>query len=537
MNDMVVNVRQIMQYPLKAAAAASDAVLLQTNGLGGPYAYTSVAGLWGGLEAPGGELAVGVPLPFDTADTGILSTAFSALIGRGYGWNVYQAGAGLQYLSSGPAARLLWDGTALTYLTAPAGQAGEAIAGWQPQATFAGGTLAVTRDPIAPLEVATKAYADWIRQWVWGNAVTGFNGRHGDIQLTLADIVAAGGAPIHSPFFSGQPQAPTIEDADEVSCRIANAMWVQRVVNFRINDLLAGHPFVWTFNGRHGDICLTPQDLAAAGGLLVTSRIDATAIVALSPPSNPRQGQLWWDSADGGLFVWYCDPTSGQWVVANTTGAQGPQGPAGPAGSPGPQGVAGTTGAQGPTGPQGATGAGLHIKGVAADASGLPASGNSPGDLWVTEDTSDGWVWSGSQWVNVGTLTGVQGPAGPQGPTGPQGAQGTTGPQGNTGATGPAGPPGTPGTTGATGPTGPQGATGNTGATGPAGPQGVQGDQGPTGATGPQGATGATGPEGPIGPEGPQGNPGTSFPDAPSDGQVYGRQNGAWVPLIDDGTF
>jgi hypothetical protein len=307
------------------------------------------------------------------------------------------------------------------------------------------------------------------------------------------------------------------------------------VVNFRINDLLAGHPFVFNFNGRHGDVWLGPNDILSANGLTTSSRIDATVFVGPEPPPCPRDGQLWWDSDapnGGAMFLWYIDPTSAQWVSSTSAGPQGPPGPPGPQGPHGPQGLAGTTGPQGPIGPQGPTGAGLHIKGVAPTASALPPTGNSPGDLWVTEDTSDGWVWSGTQWVNVGTLTGVQGPIGPQGPTGPQGMQGNPGPQGAAGPPGPQGEPGTPGTTGPTGPTGPQGTTGNTGPPGPQGPQGVQGDQGTAGATG---ATGATGPQGPIGPEGPQGQPGIA--DAPSDGQIYGRQNGAWVPLIDDGTF
>jgi hypothetical protein len=53
---------------------------------------------------------------------------------------------------------------------------------------------------------------------------------------------------------------------------------------------------------------------------------------------------------------------------------------------------------------------------------------------------------------------------------------------------------------------GPQGPAGNTGATGTQGPQSPAGN---TGATGPAGADG--------------------IEDAPNDGQIYGRQAGAWV--------
>jgi hypothetical protein len=43
------------------------------------------------------------------------------------------------------------------------------------------------------------------------------------------------------------------------------------------------------------------------------------------------------------------------------------------------------------------------------------------------------------------------------------------------------------------------------------------------------GGVGTPGPAGPAGPAGPQGPPGPTFPDAPSNNQIYGRENAAWV--------
>lgn len=86
--------------------------------------------------------------------------------------------------------------------------------------------------------------------------------------------------------------------------------------------------------------------------------------------------------------------------------------------------------------------------------------------------------------VDLGKVTGAQGPQGAQGPVGPTGPKGPTGPQG---------PQGVQGNAGATGPTGPQGPVGKTG---PTGPQGLQGEKGATGPTGPQGPQGPTGPRG-----------------------------------------
>lgn len=88
--------------------------------------------------------------------------------------------------------------------------------------------------------------------------------------------------------------------------------------------------------------------------------------------------------------------------------------------------------------------------------------------------------------VDLGKVTGAQGPQGAQGPIGP------TGPQGPTGPKGPQGPQGVQGNAGATGPTGPQGPVGKTGPTGPQGPKGNTGSQGPTGPQGPRGFTNYT---------------------------------------------
>jgi hypothetical protein len=202
--------------------------------------------------------------------------------------------------------------------------------------------------------------------------------------------------------------------------------------------------------------------------------------------------------------------------ATGATGAKGVQGDPGATGATGPQGTAGATGATGiqgpvgPQGPQGNPGTSVTLKGSVATSANLPTTGNTLGDLWVTLDTGDGWVWSSpGQWANVGKIqgppgpagatgaTGAQGPTGSPGATGPQGLQGIKGDTGATGATGATGPQGLQGLTGATGAQGPTGATGTAGAPGAQGPQGLQGNPGPTGSTGPtgpQGPTGATGP-------------------------------------------
>jgi hypothetical protein len=63
-----------------------------------------------------------------------------------------------------------------------------------------------------------------------------------------------------------------------------------------------------------------------------------------TPPANPEDGEFWWHTGVGALYVYYVDADSSQWVLANSVGPQGPQG------------IQGETGPQGPQGPQGLPG-------------------------------------------------------------------------------------------------------------------------------------------------------------------------------------
>ena len=64
---------------------------------------------------------------------------------------------------------------------------------------------------------------------------------------------------------------------------------------------------------------------AAGGGASVTT--DDTA------PSSPSDGDLWWDSDGGKMYVYYEDADSSQWVSVSVPGPAGADGPAGAAAS------------------------------------------------------------------------------------------------------------------------------------------------------------------------------------------------------------
>jgi hypothetical protein len=68
---------------------------------------------------------------------------------------------------------------------------------------------------------------------------------------------------------------------------------------------------------------------------------------------------------------------------------------------------------------------------------------------------------------------------------------------------------------------------------GPPGPPGPNGPPGPDGR--PSTVPGPQGPPGPNGPPGPTGPSGGTFPDAVSDGNIYGRKNAAWAVVTGGG--
>ncbi len=165
-----------------------------------------------------------------------------------------------------------------------------------------------------------------------------------------------------------------------------------------------------------------------------TSGGSETVTISDTAPSSPNIGDLWWESDTGDLKVYYNDGSSSQWVSANSSD-------------------------------------------TLVQISTSSPSSPQPGDLWWNSESGNLYVYyedaDTSQWVTASNAiegpqgsTGAQGTAGPQGAQGYQGAQGAVGAQGSTGAQG---------ATGAQGSVGAQGSTGAQGAQGTAGTSGSQG--------------------------------------------------------------
>jgi len=100
----------------------------------------------------------------------------------------------------------------------------------------------------------------------------------------------------------------------------------------------------------------------------------ASVSVSNTAPSNPSDGDLWYDSSVLKLYVYYADGSSSQWVQSNP-------------------------GTQGPAGPTGADGSAASYANLAA----FPSTGNTLGDLAVAQDTKAMYMWDGTEWDRVRT--------------------------------------------------------------------------------------------------------------------------------------
>jgi hypothetical protein len=387
--------------------------------------------------------------------------------------------------------------------------------------------------------IATTAFVTaYVANQLATNAVRSFNGRTGVVTLTLADVTNVGGAPRASPQLTGIPTAPTAS-AGTSTTQLATTAFVHSVTTPILNQLTTlQQNVVSSFNGRTGAVTLNLNDVMAVGAAPANDPI----FTGNARAPTPQPG----DSSDRIATT--------QWV--NDAIA-----------------AAGVSGPPGPPGPQGPPGTGFQIKGSVPDASQLPQTGNTPGDVWYAADTGIGFAWDGSEWIPIGQIIGPAGPQGIPGPPGPPGAASTV-----------PGPPGPPGSQGDAGPPGPgisfkgrvpdheslpdnpnvgdMWVADDTGqgwvwdgsdwvSTGQVtvGPPGPEGQQGPPGLTGPPGIPGEAGEAGEGGEPGPPGPPaimGGSVPDssqlpgtaeegtvliANDTGQAFQFRNGNWVAV------
>ena len=148
-----------------------------------------------------------------------------------------------------------------------------------------------------------------------------------------------------------------------------------------INGVIQRNTTDYTYNTGNGNITF---DVAPTSGDIISFRTfdlqqSTSATVSDTAPTDPRNGDFWFDSSTAKLYMRYEDGSSNQWISLSATGADGTDG------TDGADGADGT-----PT--------------VYANTSVLPSSGNSVGDFAFATLTKSLHVWDGSEWdrINAG---------------------------------------------------------------------------------------------------------------------------------------
>ena len=105
------------------------------------------------------------------------------------------------------------------------------------------------------------------------------------------------------------------------------------------------------FEGAAVEAFVDVQNPTGHPGMAATVTVIPVTI-GNNPPSNARNGELWWESDKGDLYIYYQDNDSAQWVMANAGG----QGPVGVKGQKGQKGEVESEGNKGQKGEEGQKG-------------------------------------------------------------------------------------------------------------------------------------------------------------------------------------
>jgi hypothetical protein len=303
-DDLILNVRQIAQYPVQGSVAPTDLVLLQPA-IGQPYYAASTAAFVAtALQNGGGPFGV-IPTAGGSGPDGLFANWYSVSVSGAFTWNamgLLVAPGTYGYITGGQgAAKLEFTNGVWNFDAAPPTAGPGTPIAWQTPATLTlqgyltlADQVLLARDPEASLEAATMG---WVAAQIAAlSTVSSWNGRVGNVMMNLGDIMAVGGAPLWSPAFQGTPTAPTPSTWNS-SNQVATTAFTQAAIISLINNFAGTYPLVNTFNGRTGNIVLTEADILAAGGAPsdyapINSPAFTGTPTAPTPPSGNNSTQI-----------------------------------------------------------------------------------------------------------------------------------------------------------------------------------------------------------------------------------------------------
>lgn len=185
-----------------------------------------------------------------------------------------------------------------------------------------GGFLTLNADPINPLHAATKFYVDFLATTMAQligiiDAATGFcvystytgfpNGPLVEASTTSGGAYVICGNPGTVP--SGPITGETLAVGDWVISDGTSNWFPLKIAGATLPPGGAQGEVLGKVSGANFDVDWLPPS--------------ANVTISDTPPANPAEGDLWFDSVDLNLYIFYVDPTSSQWVVVVNTGGGG----------------------------------------------------------------------------------------------------------------------------------------------------------------------------------------------------------------------
>jgi hypothetical protein len=291
-----------------------------------------------------GAVAAPVPLTLTQFLDHALSNARGTVLTRNVtGWTALLPGtSGLYLKSAGSGADLLWDsplgagtvtsvaaGTGLTTGGGPITAAGTIsfaqTANGTLLANISGATAAPTPSTLSlildTLLSSTQGAVLYRGASTWAALTPGTSGQFlqtGGSGANPSWANASGSAPIGA---SQVPANLTASSALAVGHTLSDIF--DYILGSTRGEIIFRAAAGWAVlaAGTAGQVLTTggtgadPAWATATGG-------SAGVTVSDTAPASPTNGQLWFDSLDGQLYLWYTDPTSSQWVAAsNASGA------------------------------------------------------------------------------------------------------------------------------------------------------------------------------------------------------------------------
>ena len=134
--------------------------------------------------------------------------------------------------------------------------------------------------------------------------------------------------PIKADFEAGHPIKA--QDLDDNFEQLANAIEDTRCI---VEGLIQGEfdPGSDVYWKKYGETIYSnnawdPCDCYIASAKAVELRLQRLVSMGINPPATPNwNGQLWWDTDDGNLYIYYKDGDSQQWVSASASLGDAPQ--------------------------------------------------------------------------------------------------------------------------------------------------------------------------------------------------------------------